>query len=261
MGNWNNILLERRLFYIADYDYKAGKKRVKEILNNSLEVIEKDKVPSDMEFTFNNGYHSWVTGIFVDIRDSSTLFSEEDKEKVSKIIRSFTSEIIDILRGDDNLREIGIRGDCVYAIYTTPDQSDIYELANKSAYINTYMSMLNNLLIDKKFPTVSVGIGVATSQELVVKAGRKDVGINSKVWIGDAVTKASNLSSLGNKNGIRSIVFSSCSYINFIDQMVKDNEKAKDWFTEHSSKEYGTYYDASIIISEFNDWISNGMIE
>lgn len=57
---------------------------------------------------------------FVDIRESSKLFTDKDKEKVAKIIRSFTSEIIEILREDDNLREIGIRGDCVYAIYTTP---------------------------------------------------------------------------------------------------------------------------------------------
>ena len=247
---------------MADYDYKAGKKRVKEILNNSLEVIEKNKVPSDADFTFNNGYHSWVTGIFIDIRDSSILFSKEDKEVVSKIIRSFTSEIIEILRGDGNLREIGIRGDCVYAIYTTPTKGDINEVADKSYFINTYMGMLNNLLIDKKFQPISVGIGVATSKELVVKAGRKDTGINSKVWIGDAVTKASNLSSLGNKNGLGTIVFSECSYNNFIDQSIKKNgEVAKGWFTKNSSDEYGIYYDSDIVKSAFNDWIDNGMIE
>ncbi len=248
--------------FMANYDYKAGKKRIKDILDNKLEVIEKNKVPLDDEFTFNNGYYSWVTGLFVDIRDSSSLFSDEDKEKVSKIIRCFTSEIIEILRDNDNLREIGIRGDCVYAIYTTPGKDDEYEIADMSFYINTYMKMLNKLLADKKFPTVSVGIGVATAQELVVKAGRKDVGINSKVWIGDAVTKASNLSSLGNKNGLKPIVFSSSSYNNFINQLVENNgDDAKGWFTEHTNTEYGTYYDADIIKSDFNDWINNGMKE
>ncbi|MBZ9691849.1 adenylate/guanylate cyclase domain-containing protein [Clostridium sp. M14] len=247
---------------MANYDYKAGKKRIKDILDNKLEVIEKNKVPLDDEFTFNNGYYSWVTGLFVDIRDSSSLFSDEDKEKVSKIIRCFTSEIIEILRDNDNLREIGIRGDCVYAIYTTPGKDDEYEIADMSFYINTYMKMLNKLLADKKFPTVSVGIGVATAQELVVKAGRKDVGINNKVWIGDAVTKASNLSSLGNKNGLKPIVFSSSSYNNFINQLVENNgDDAKGWFTEHTNTEYGTYYDADIIKSDFNDWINNGMKE
>ncbi len=77
--------------------------------------------------------------------------------------------------------------------------------------------MLNKLLENKGYTEISVGIGVSSSQELVVKAGRKGVGINNMVWIGNAVTKASNLSSLGNKNGLRSIVFSELSYVNFIE--------------------------------------------
>lgn len=245
---------------MASYDYKAGKVRIKGILNNKLDVIEQSKVPSDSEFTFDNGYYSWVSSIFVDIRKSSQLFADEDKEKVSKIIRSFTSEIIEILRKDDNLREIGIRGDCVYAIYTTPTKDNIYELADKTFYINTFMKMLNKLLSEKKYPTISVGIGMSTAEELVVKAGRKDVGINSKVWIGKAVTTASNLSSLGNKNGLNPIVFSSCSYNNFIDELVRrSGEKAKEWFTQRYSSSYGTYYDASVIKTEFDDWIDEGM--
>ena len=38
------------------------------------------------------------------------------------------------MRGDNNLREIGIRGDCVYAIYTTPQESDIFEVVDKQIY-------------------------------------------------------------------------------------------------------------------------------
>jgi peptidyl-tRNA hydrolase len=35
------------------------------------------------------------------------------------------------------------------------------------------MKMLNKLLDEKGFSRISVGIGVSTAQELVVKAGRK----------------------------------------------------------------------------------------
>lgn len=245
---------------MAYYDYKSGKKRIKDILDNRLDVIEHDKVPSDNEFTFSNGYYSWVTGLFVDIRDSTSLFSDENREKVSKIVRSFTSETIEILRTDDNLREIGIRGDCVYAIYTTPLRGDIVEVSDKAFYINTFMKMLNKLLEQKGFPSISVGIGISSSQELVVKAGRKDVGINNKVWIGNAVTTASNLSSLGNKNGLKPIVISSLTYYNIIDILVeKDGEEARSWFKERYHPEYGTYYDANIIKVDFNNWINDGM--
>ncbi len=229
------------------YDYKTGKKRIDEILKNKLEVIEKDEVPCDNNFTFDNGHYSWVTALFVDIRDSSTLFSNGDREKVSKIIRSFTSETIEILRDLDILREIGIRGDCVYAIYTTPSTIDINDIVTKACYINTFMNMLNQLLKIKNFPTIKIGIGIATAKELVVKAGRKGVDINSKVWIGDAVTKASNLSSLGNKEDCKTIVISSLTYDSIIGLM---NGYNKSWFKKINNTIYGTNYECEIIMSE-----------
>lgn len=245
---------------MTEYDYEAGCDRVKAILNNRLDVLEQDKVPSDDKFTFENGYYSWVSSIFVDIRKSSKLFADEDKVKVSKIIRSFTSEVIEILRIDEGLREIGIRGDCVYAIYTTPLKSDIYELANKTFFINTYMKMLNKLLENKDYPTISVGIGMSTAQELVVKAGRKDTGINNKVWIGEAVMRASNLSSLGGKYPHSPIVYSSLSYDNFIEKLVEnDGEKVKSWFTQRYNSSYKTYYDANIINLSFDKWIDENV--
>lgn len=246
---------------MASYDYKKGKERLEEILDNKMEIIENGKIPKDDSFTFSNGYYGWVTGIFVDIRDSTSLFSDEDKEKVAKVIRSFTSEIIEILRNDDNLREIGIRGDCVYAIYTSPNKNDEYELADKTFWINTYMKMLNELLKKRSLPQIKVGIGMSTAQELVVKAGRKDVGINNKVWIGKAVTKASNLSSVGNKDGNESLVYSKTSYDNFINLLVEKDksQNPKSWFNYHSDDENGEYYTANIIKTEFNNWISGGM--
>ncbi|MBR3686759.1 MAG: adenylate cyclase [Clostridia bacterium] len=246
---------------MATYDYKKGKERIETILDNDLVVIEQNELPNDESFTFSNGYYSWITGVFVDIRDSSALFADEDKEKVSKIIRSFTSEVIEILREDNNLREIGIRGDCVYAIYTTPSKDDIYEVANKTFYINTYMKMLNKLLSERSLPKIMAGIGMSSAKELVVKAGRKGVGINNKVWIGKAVTRASNFSAIGNKNGNSPLVFSECSYHNFIEKLGKINSEKnpQNWFTYHSDEGDGAYYTADITDGTFSNWINNGM--
>ena len=49
---------------MADYDYKAGKRRLEEILDNDMEVVEQDKLPNDDDFTFTNGYYSWVSANF-----------------------------------------------------------------------------------------------------------------------------------------------------------------------------------------------------
>jgi class 3 adenylate cyclase len=245
---------------MSEYEYKSGKTRIQEILNNKLNVIESDELPKDESLTFTNSYKSWVTGIFIDIRDSSNIFSKEDKVLVSKVIRSFTSEVIEILRSNDYLREIGIRGDCVYAIYTTPLTNTIYDILDYAFYINTFMKMLNALLKQKELPEIDVGIGLSTAQELVIKAGRKDTGINNKVWIGNAVSKASNLSSLGNRNGYRSIVISSCTYTNTIEQLVKiSGEEARTWFTERYDSKYGTFYDGYLVKTGFNKWIDDGM--
>jgi class 3 adenylate cyclase len=245
---------------MEEYDYKAGKKRIEEILDNKLDVIESSNIPKNESFTFSNAYYGWVTGVFIDIRDSTSLFGKEDKELVSKVIRSFTSESIEILRSDDNLREIGIRGDCVYAIYTTPFRKQIYNVFDKSIYLNTFMEMLNRLLEKRNLPKIKVGIGVSSSKELVIKAGRKGVGINNNVWIGEAVTKASNLSSYGNKDNYNPIVISSITYINIIDTLVEKNgEKAKNWFREYYNLGVGDFYDSDIIKSEFNEWINDEM--
>lgn len=246
---------------MSDYDYKEGKKRIQDILNNKLSVNEQDSIPNEPQFTFENAYYGWVTAIFVDIRNSTKLFSEGDKEKVSKIIRSFTSEIIEILRDDDNLREIGIRGDCVYAIYTTPYKNYILSCYQKTFCINTYIKMLNKLLNTKNYPQIKVGIGMASDRELVVKAGRKGTGINNLVWIGNAVSIAAKLSAIAHKDVFQPICYSEISYINITKSLneTRSDKSFYSWFNKKFSIDLGTYYSADIIHIKANEWIDAGM--
>ena len=253
-----------------EYDYKVGKERIIEILDNDVEVENKKYVPCENDFTFDNAYKCWITPIFVDIRNSTELFNSSDKKKVTKIVRSFTSEIIEILNAkcildkpyeDISIEEIGIRGDCVYAVYSTPQQSQIYEVLDRAFYINTLIKMLNELFGKYKLDSIKAGIGVSVAEEIIIKAGRKYSGVNSKVWIGDAVTKASKLSGLGDKGNIQRIVISSCMHHNIINKFKKRNgeEKATSYFTKVIDNKLGTYYHCDIIKTDFNDWINGGM--
>ena len=243
------------------YDYLNGKTRIEAILNDSNGIEEKDKVPTEEKFTYHNGYYAWVTAIFVDIKESTKLFAENRKASTSKIVRSFTSEIIEILRNDDNLREIGIRGDCVYAIYATSTNEEDYKIAEKVFYINTFLKMLNVILENKKMSTITAGIGVSKAKELVVKAGREGTGINNLVWIGKAVTYASKFSSMANRNGYDPIIFSENFYSNVIKQLCNNNEKKNptNWFTKYHDDELGNFYNGNVFIYEFNNWIKRGM--
>lgn len=247
---------------MAKYDYEEGKKRVSAILNDENEIEEKDKVPSSDNFTYHNGYYSNVTAVFVDIKDSTALFGEKKKKSTSKIIRAFSSEIIEILKDDSNLREIGIRGDCVYAIYTCSSVEENVEIMDKVFYINTYMKMLNKLLSNKGMRNIKAGIGVATAKELVVKAGREGSGINNLVWIGKAVTHASKFSGEANRNGQDEIIFSNSFYNKIIDSLVErnKNKKPREWFKSHNDEELGTYYSCRIIKSEFSEWIDSNIV-
>ena len=239
------------------YDYKEGKKRVEEILKSNLEVKENERIPKSEELTFNNSYHTWVASIFIDIRDSSNLFKKGNNKDISKLIKAFTSELIEILRGSDNMREIGIIGDCVYAIYTAPLQRDLEDLYYRACYCNTYIKMLNKLLKEHNLPTFKAGIGLGNAKTLVIKAGRKYVGINDNVWIGDSVVDASNFSSIAHKDGFRNIVMSPLFYNN----LYPVHKKVEELFDKKHHFKHGYCYSGDVIITDFNDWINNDFKE
>lgn len=237
------------------YDYKEGKKRIQEIITNKLKIEKEQEIPKDDYFTYENAYYGWVGAIFVDIRNSTQLFAYENKEEMSKVIRCFSSEVIEILRESDKLREIGIRGDCVYAIYAVPLKKDIYMMCDKAFTINTFLKMLNTILKENNFPICNAGIGLSCAEELVVKAGRKGTGVNNSVWIGKAVSYASKLSALANKMGIaKTIAMTPCVY----DNAIRENREEK-WFEKLYNYEIGEFYHGDVIKTEFNQWIEGGM--
>lgn len=53
------------------YDYRAGKERIDGILDSELTVIENTRLPKSDDLTFDSSYLSWVSAIFIDIRDST----------------------------------------------------------------------------------------------------------------------------------------------------------------------------------------------
>ena len=247
---------------MADYNYIEGKKRIIDILESQNETTQSDSIPLESAFSYDNGYYGYVTAVFVDIRNSLKLFNNDSIRKTTraKIIRSFTSEVIEILRKNENLRDIGIRGDCVFAIYTTPNYQDDYEVFDAVVYVNTFRKMLNSLLKKKGLEPIEFGIGVATGNDLVVKAGRNGTGINDLIWIGKAVTYASRFSSFANKNGNSPIIVSDLFFENLSKAISKSNiyQNKLEWFSNFRYDGFeGKQCD--IIKTKMNEWILNGM--
>lgn len=242
------------------YDYKEGKKKIEEILNNNTEIQNKNIPKDDSNFTYDNGIRSWIGSIFVDIVGSKKLIEGEKDIVVAKVLRSFTSEIISIMNSTNNARQIGVRGDCVYGVFSTPYQSDILELLTLSSYINCLVNMLNKLFSKKGFPNINVGIGIGVGEDLIVKAGKKGTGINDRIWIGKAVIDACVLANKAGRNGNGIIGVSSLAYNNFIEKLEESNSEARSWFTQKYDYDINssTYY-ANVINTDFDDWIKENL--
>ena len=207
-----------------DFNYNESKKRIIDILSSKTEIEDVNSIPkNENEFTYDNGIKAWVGAMFIDIRNSTDFFKKNKEEKVARVMRAFCSELIAILKQNDNYRQIGIRGDCIYAIYSTPKQENLKEILRDSIFINTFQKMFQSILEQNNFPGFKIGIGLGTSKDLVIKAGKNNTGINDYIWIGNAVIDASKLSGQGNKNGFAPIVMDSCFYSNIKDRKANDS--------------------------------------
>ena len=243
------------------YNYKEGKKRINTILNSPNETEEKDEVPGDGAFDFGNGIIAPVAAIFVDIRDSSTYFTKQPKKQVAKMVRSYVSELVEIFRLNDNVREVGIRGDCVYAVYNAKDKDACKTIISDAADANTLINMLNALLTNKGFKTINAGIGIGYDpKEFVIKAGRKGSGINDFVWIGKAVIDASNLCSIAATGTRKSILLSEDFYNAIKDLQANDKQKYKDLFIV-SWVNAQRAYNCDLVSTLFNNWVNDGMLD
>ena len=242
-------------------EYRNCKKRVIDILTSKTSIEDMVSIPSNEdEFTYENGIKTWVGALFVDIRNSTDYFKNNKPETVSRIMRAFCSEIISILEKDGNFRQIGIRGDCVYGIFSTPLKKDLERILSNAIHINTFQEMFQKILSNNSMPTFKIGIGLGCSKDLVIKVGKKGTGINDLIWIGDAVIDSCKLSSQGNTNGFKPIVMSDCFYNNIKDEKANSKETYSYFCSEKFSNKLGeSVWHCDMILIDFNDWINGGM--
>lgn len=243
------------------FDYYESKKRVYDILNSKTKIENKDYIPSsDSEFTYENGIKAWVGAMFIDIKESSKLFKKYDEEKLARILRAYFSEIVGILKLNNNYRQIGIRGDCVYAIYSVSTKDDLEKILSDSILINTFNKMFQKILVNSNFVSFEIGIGLGLSETLIVKTGQKFSGINDNVWIGESVVDASKLSGQGNRDGFETIVMNEL-FFNNIKEFNANPEHNYSYYIscKYSYKSQSIVYQCDMINVDYNKWIDGGM--
>lgn len=238
------------------FNFNEEEKKINSIIHSKTEIKPLDTIPNDdSQFTYENGVKTWVGALFVDIRDSTNYFKNNKEEIVARIMRAFCSEIIYILNQNDNYREIGIRGDCVFAIYSVPMKEDISKILDDAAMIVSFNKMFQDILKDNNMPSFKIGIGLGASKDLVIKAGKKGTGINDYIWIGDSVVNASKLSNQGNKDGFDEIVMDSCFYSNIKDFNMNQNKKYSQVFSmKYSYSLRENVYHGSVYYTNVDEW-------
>ena len=184
------------------YDFTASLGRLDEILNQPSGNFEETKsLPDRDRLTFTNGFYSFCTALFVDIRDSSGLPSKYKRPRLAKIYRAFISEAVAILNSDYYVREVNIVGDCVWAVYNTPKTSDIDDVFSLACRLNALENILSVKMKKKGYETpIYFGIGLSYGRALMIKAGNKGSSINDVVYMGDVVNQAAHLASRGGKS-------------------------------------------------------------
>ncbi|WP_208295859.1 adenylate/guanylate cyclase domain-containing protein [Paenarthrobacter nitroguajacolicus] len=178
----------------STYNYISSARRLDEILNQPNGQFEEPKaLPDRDELTFTNGFYGWCSALFVDIRDSSGLTDKHTRPVLAKIYRAFISEMVAVLNGAKQVREVNIVGDCVWAVYNTPQKADINEVFSRASQANTLKKLLNAKLEKKGYSSLNFGIGIDYGRALMIKAGYSGSGINDVVYMGDVVNSAAHL--------------------------------------------------------------------
>lgn len=228
------------------YDFDKSRDRIDDILDESDKSFKKlDSIPNRDKLTFKNGFYVNCSALFVDLRDSSDLPNKHKRPTLAKIYRSYISEVVAIMNGNENCEEIRIDGDCISGIYNTPKKPDIDSLFSDSARINSLIKTLNCKYKKRGIEPIKAGISMDYGRALMIKAGYSGSGLNEIVWMGDVVNSSSNLCGKANKGYGNKPVFASNVIYNNLNKHNK---------TLMSKNDTHNCYHGNIINTEMDKW-------
>jgi class 3 adenylate cyclase len=232
----------------STYNYLDSVERINEILESSENNYEEKKsIPDRNLLTFTNGYSVSAAALCVDIRNSTSLSDKYKRPKLAKIYRCYISEVVAAIKGDENVNEIYIEGDGIWAVFDTPYQPGINEVFSTGARISSLIDILNFRFSKNDISPIEVGIGMTYGTALYIKAGYKGSGINEVVWLGKLVSEAHELCSYGNKTYYDyEIMVSNVFYNNLNDH----NKKLLSYNSQRNC------YHGNVIHTVMNNWLN-----
>lgn len=231
----------------SSYDFKKSLERIDEILNSSDASYSEHKgIPSRDSLTFNNGYYVDVTVLFIDMRGSKELSKKHTRPVLAKIYRTYISEIVAVMKGNDKINEIFIEGDGVWGVFNTQTKNDVDSVFCTAFQVSSIIDILNVKYKKKGYSDIEVGIGIDDGESMYIKAGYKGSSINEVVWIGKIVGDTANLCSNGNREwDDKEIMVSEVVYSSLSDE----NKKFLEWSQKRQC------YHGNVVSKLMDEWV------
>lgn len=229
------------------YNFEDSRARIDEILNNSdSDYQDRTGIPNRDQLTYKNGFYVNCSALFVDIRSSSNIYNNHTRPVQAKIFKTYISELIAVMMSHSKIHEIYVEGDCVWAIFNTPNSLDMDEVFEISARCSSLVDTLNIKYRKKGYSEITVGMGISYKQSLYIKAGYKGSGINEIVWLGSLVSEAAKLCSYGNSSySDKETMISSLFHS-------KLNEKNKSFCSYNIQR---ACYHTNIVNTQMHKWV------
>lgn len=235
------------------YDYETSFKRLDQILGDSYDYSEVDEIPSRDKLVYANGFYVKCGAIFVDIRGSSALPNKYKNPTLARIYKSYISEVVAVMNGNQNCKEVNIIGDCVSGIFEARSIMDSYHMVMVAQQINTLVEVLNYKLKKKHLEPIKIGVGIAKGRALMTLAGYNGSGVKDVIWMGKVVNQASNLCGTANKN--RRVIVISPEIYKDLSGITDKNIIAKRCFNRCLDGFDGAYH-GRMIDPEVQHWLN-----
>lgn len=233
------------------YDFVKSSERIKEILNQPAGVFQEvDGLPDRARLTFTNGFYGTCSALFIDIRGSSALTQKHRRPTLAKIYRAFISEMVALLNSDVLVREVNIVGDCVWAVYNTPQKSHINDVFVIASQANTLVKLLNHHFEKKGIDPIAIGIGAEWGRALMIKAGFSSSRINDVIYMGDVVNRAAHLANQAGRS-LRPPIFVGADFHSNL------NDHNKALLSLRHIQDLGTVYAGDVIHLSMNEWVES----
>lgn len=230
------------------FDFEKSRNRINTILDSSDNSFEEvDQIPDRDKLTFSNGFYVNCSSMFVDIRKSTELTQKYKRPTLAKIYRTFISEVVAVINGNENCSEIFIQGDCVWAVFNTPYKSDIDSVFATSGQVSSIVDTMNYRFQKKGINPINIGIGIDYGRALMIKAGYSGSSINDVVWMGDVVNSAAKLARFGNREYYDYETMASSIFYNNLND---------DYKKLMSYNNYRSCYHGNIINMVMDEWNS-----